>query len=85
MLSWGLPIFSLLLPFSTNSYGNDDNLEGHAKCTFAGNKTTKFIWLSATYYGIGVIVFFIMSYWMVEVYSFLKGMNISIIIIIINY
>lgn len=66
-ICWSVPLVTVLLPLSTNNFGQDDDLSGHAPCTYGGDSTTHNIWLSVTFFGLALMCFCLMTLWMFSV------------------
>lgn len=60
IICWTLPIVPSILPLTTNSYGQDDYVQGMETCTYGGNQIKSDVWIIITLYGSALLCFCVM-------------------------
>lgn len=74
-ICWSIPLLPTLLPLTTNSYGQDDSINGSIPCVLGGDRTTKFIWIGATNVGIAFLSFVFMVIWTIQIHLHISNCN----------
>ena len=75
LICWSIPLIPAFLPQTTNSYGQDDSLNGVAPCILGGDSTTKYIWINTTKTGLAILCFLMMLIWSVEIHLYICKCN----------
>ena len=71
-ICWSVPLIASCLPLTTNSYGQDDYLNGYSPCVLGGNSLAKLLWISTTDSGLSFMLVILMATWVVQIHIHLS-------------
>jgi hypothetical protein len=75
IICWTIPLITSLLPLTTNSYGQDDFINGYSPCVLGGDVTSKLLWISTCDSGLSLILVILMAIWAVQINRYLNTVH----------